>query len=277
MPGRTVIQWEKDDLDPVGPGEDRPARPRHADAAAGLPAVHQAAARRDDRSRARSPMDDQAVYDDLCAADTIGVFQVESRAQMNTLPRLKPRAFYDLVVEVAIIRPGPDPGRHGASVPAPAEWRGGGDVSASVARADPQAHARRAALPGAGNAGGDRAGRILAGRGGRAAPRDGTQAEPRAHGGDLPAHARRHGEERHRVGRTRIESSTRSTDSPTTDFPRATRRASRCSCMRRRISSTTTRRSSRRRSSTRSRWGSTRRARWWRTRGVTAWRCGRWT
>jgi error-prone DNA polymerase len=52
-------------------------------------------------------MDDQAVYDDLCAADTIGVFQVESRAQMNTLPRLKPRKFYDLVVEVAIIRPGP--------------------------------------------------------------------------------------------------------------------------------------------------------------------------
>jgi error-prone DNA polymerase len=47
------------------------------------------------------------VYDDLCRADTIGVFQVESRAQMNTLPRLKPRCFYDLVVEVAIIRPGP--------------------------------------------------------------------------------------------------------------------------------------------------------------------------
>ena len=52
-------------------------------------------------------MTDQAVYDDLCAADTIGVFQVESRAQMNTLPRLKPRCFYDLVVEVALIRPGP--------------------------------------------------------------------------------------------------------------------------------------------------------------------------
>ncbi|MGQ0649391.1 MAG: helix-hairpin-helix domain-containing protein, partial [Gemmatimonadaceae bacterium] len=52
-------------------------------------------------------MADQAVYDDICAADTIGVFQVESRAQMNTLPRLKPRSFYDLVVEVAIIRPGP--------------------------------------------------------------------------------------------------------------------------------------------------------------------------
>lgn len=53
------------------------------------------------------PPEDPAVYDLLCAADTVGVFQVESRAQMNTLPRLKPRCFYDLVVEVALIRPGP--------------------------------------------------------------------------------------------------------------------------------------------------------------------------
>ena len=50
---------------------------------------------------------DPAVYDMLCAADSVGVFQVESRAQMATLPRLKPRKFYDLVVEVALIRPGP--------------------------------------------------------------------------------------------------------------------------------------------------------------------------
>src|SRR5207245_3214840 len=52
------------------------------------------------------PQEDE-VYDLLCAADTVGVFQVESRAQMATLPRLKPRCFYDLVVEVALIRPGP--------------------------------------------------------------------------------------------------------------------------------------------------------------------------
>jgi error-prone DNA polymerase len=56
---------------------------------------------------AQLDMTDQAVYDDICRADTVGVFQIESRAQMNTLPRLKPRCFYDLVVEVAIIRPGP--------------------------------------------------------------------------------------------------------------------------------------------------------------------------
>uniref|UniRef100_UPI0005B9CB73 error-prone DNA polymerase n=1 Tax=Actinomyces polynesiensis TaxID=1325934 RepID=UPI0005B9CB73 len=53
------------------------------------------------------PEEDPRVYDLLCAADTVGVFQVESRAQMNTLPRLRPRRFYDIVVEVALIRPGP--------------------------------------------------------------------------------------------------------------------------------------------------------------------------
>ena len=55
----------------------------------------------------------------LQQADTIGVFQVESRAQMATLPRIRPERFYDLVVQVAIIRPGPDRGRHGASLPPP--------------------------------------------------------------------------------------------------------------------------------------------------------------
>src|SRR5690606_11832429 len=53
------------------------------------------------------PQEDPAVYDLLCAADTVGVFQVESRAQMATLPRLQPRCFYDIVIEVALIRPGP--------------------------------------------------------------------------------------------------------------------------------------------------------------------------
>src|SRR5207342_82022 len=53
------------------------------------------------------PAEDAAVYEMLCAADSIGVFQVESRAQMSMLPRLRPRKFYDLVIEVAIVRPGP--------------------------------------------------------------------------------------------------------------------------------------------------------------------------
>ena len=64
------------------------------------------------------PAEDPATYDMICQADTVGVFQIESRAQMSMLPRLQPRCFYDLVIEVAIVRPGPDPGRHGASLSA---------------------------------------------------------------------------------------------------------------------------------------------------------------
>src|ERR1043165_8199001 len=59
------------------------------------------------RDVADVPQDDPAVYEMLCQADSVGVFQVESRAQMSMLPRLKPRRFYDLVIEVAIVRPGP--------------------------------------------------------------------------------------------------------------------------------------------------------------------------
>ena len=57
------------------------------------------------------PSEDPAVYDMICSADTIGVFQIESRAQMSMLPRLRPRCFYDLVIEVAIVRPGPIQGK----------------------------------------------------------------------------------------------------------------------------------------------------------------------
>jgi len=106
MAARTVIQWDKDDLDPV--------RLIKIDLLGlGMLTLLQDAAVLLRRTRgvvfdlARLPMDDPAVYDMICRADTIGVFQIESRAQMNTLPRLAPRCFYDLVVEVALIRPGP--------------------------------------------------------------------------------------------------------------------------------------------------------------------------
>jgi error-prone DNA polymerase len=106
MPERTVIQWDKDDLGPV--------RLIKIDLLGlGMLTMIQEAIRLVRLHRgvtidlARLPMNDSAVYDMLCRADTIGVFQVESRAQMNTLPRLAPRTFYDLVVEVALIRPGP--------------------------------------------------------------------------------------------------------------------------------------------------------------------------
>jgi error-prone DNA polymerase len=106
MADRTVIQWEKDDLDPVG-------LVKIDLLGLGMLTLIQDCLFYVRQTRgitvdlARLDTNDQAVYDDLCAADTIGIFQVESRAQMNTLPRLKPRSFYDLVVEVAIIRPGP--------------------------------------------------------------------------------------------------------------------------------------------------------------------------
>jgi len=106
MKDRTVIQWEKDDLDPM--------RLVKIDLLGlGMLTLLQKCITYVRKTRgvtvdlAQLDMADQAVFDDMCNADTIGVFQIESRAQMNTLPRLKPRTFYDLVVEVALIRPGP--------------------------------------------------------------------------------------------------------------------------------------------------------------------------
>ena len=110
MPERTVIQWDKDDLGPV--------KLIKIDLLGlGMLTLLQDAIVLLRRTRgvtfdlARMNMDDPAVYDMICKADTIGVFQIESRAQMNTLPRLAPRRFYDLVVEVALIRPGPIQGK----------------------------------------------------------------------------------------------------------------------------------------------------------------------
>ena len=106
MEERTVIEWDKNDLDALGIlkidvlGLGMLTCVRKA---FGLIERHHA--RR--LSLATVPPEDGAVYDMLCEADTVGVFQVESRAQMSMLPRLKPRCFYDLVIEVAIVRPGP--------------------------------------------------------------------------------------------------------------------------------------------------------------------------
>ncbi|MEX0885782.1 MAG: PHP domain-containing protein [Phycisphaeraceae bacterium] len=118
MENRTVIEWDKDDIDTMGMlkvdvlglgmltcirkcfelVERHHARPLT------LASVFQ-----------QQPEDDPAVYDMICAADTVGVFQIESRAQMSMLPRLRPRDFYDLVIEVAIVRPGPIQSDHAAS------------------------------------------------------------------------------------------------------------------------------------------------------------------
>ena len=106
MPGRTVIQWDKDDLDALGLlkvdvlGLGMLTAMRRA-----FDLVEQHRGTR--WSLATVPAEDPVVYDMIGQADTVGVFQIESRAQMAMLPRLKPRTYYDLVIEVAIIRPGP--------------------------------------------------------------------------------------------------------------------------------------------------------------------------
>jgi error-prone DNA polymerase len=115
MPGRVVIQWDKDDCADMGIVKvDLLGLGMMAVLQDAIELVNVAPAQ-DQRSETRNvtfdlahlPQNDPAVYEMLQQADTIGVFQVESRAQMATLPRLRPTCFYDLVVEVAIIRPGP--------------------------------------------------------------------------------------------------------------------------------------------------------------------------
>lgn len=100
MPARTVIQWDKDDLDTLG------LLKIDVLALGMLSAIHRALDLVG-RRLPEVPAEDPAVYDMICAADTVGVFQIESRAQMAMLPRLRPRNFYDLVIEVALVRPGP--------------------------------------------------------------------------------------------------------------------------------------------------------------------------
>ncbi|RYF54610.1 MAG: error-prone DNA polymerase, partial [Comamonadaceae bacterium] len=106
MENRSVIQWDKDDLDDMG------LLKVDVLALGMLSALRRCLDLRAVLRGARwqlhdIPGKDTATYDMICAADTVGVFQIESRAQMSMLPRLRPRKFYDLVVEVAIVRPGP--------------------------------------------------------------------------------------------------------------------------------------------------------------------------
>jgi error-prone DNA polymerase len=106
MAERTIIQWDKDDLDALG-------LLKVDVLALGMLSAIRRALGEVSRLRGRSftmadvPREDPAVYDMIGHADTVGVFQIESRAQMSMLPRMRPRNFYDLVIEVAIVRPGP--------------------------------------------------------------------------------------------------------------------------------------------------------------------------
>src|SRR5438874_6019788 len=133
MPGRVVVQWDKDDCADLGIIKiDLLGLGMMAVLEQAIPLIrsHEGA----EVDLAQLPPDDPGVYRLLQTADTVGVFQVESRAQMATLPRMKPERFYDIIVEVAIIRPGPivgqmvNPylerraGRQEPSVPHPSLW-----------------------------------------------------------------------------------------------------------------------------------------------------------
>ena len=106
MPERTVIQWDKEDIEALG------LLKIDILALGMLTAIRRCFDLINKHhghhlSMQKIPADDKATYDMLCRADSVGVFQIESRAQMAMLPRLQPRCFYDLVIEIAIVRPGP--------------------------------------------------------------------------------------------------------------------------------------------------------------------------
>ncbi|WIV52206.1 error-prone DNA polymerase [Marivivens sp. LCG002] len=106
MEDRTVIEWDKDDIDTLG------ILKVDILSLGMLTCIRKAFDLLEEHDKTRLtlgtvPQEDPATYDMLCKADAVGVFQVESRAQMNFLPRMRPRTFYDLVIEVAIVRPGP--------------------------------------------------------------------------------------------------------------------------------------------------------------------------
>ncbi|MTV39376.1 error-prone DNA polymerase [Duganella radicis] len=106
MDGRYVIQWDKDDLEELGLMKvDVLALGMLSALRRALDLLERRSGRK--MSLYQIPPEDPATYAMMCEADTIGVFQIESRAQMSMLPRLRPREFYDLVIEVAIVRPGP--------------------------------------------------------------------------------------------------------------------------------------------------------------------------
>ena len=143
MPDRSFIEWDKDDIDALGILKvDVLALGMLTCIRKCLDLLGEHHGK--DLTLATVPREDPEVYDMLCKGDSLGVFQVESRAQMNMLPRLRPRCFYDLVIEVAIVRPGPIQGdmvhpylkrRRGAEkveIPAPGPSHGPPDELTSI-------------------------------------------------------------------------------------------------------------------------------------------------
>ena len=181
MEDRQVIEWDKDDIDAL--------KFMKVDVLAlGMLDLHEARLRSSapstrastsisPPSRPRIPR----TYAMIRKADTLGIFQIESRAQMSMLPRIKPRTFYDLVIEVAIVRPGPIQGDMVHPYLRRREGKEPVDLSQAGTGEGARQDARRAAVPGTGDAGRDRMRRLHRRRGRSAAPRH----------GDLQVHRRR--------------------------------------------------------------------------------------
>ena len=188
MEDRTFIEWDKDDIDELGLMKVDVLALGMLTCIAkafGLMELHGLTPSSPERKidLADIPQGDPDTYDMLCKGDSLGVFQVESRAQMNMLPRLKPRKFYDLVIQVAIVRPGPIQGDmvHPYLRRRDKTREGRLSFSCAAARSRRTAagagqNARRAAVPRAGDEAGDGCGRVF-GCGGEQAPQS---------DGDLP-------------------------------------------------------------------------------------------
>ena len=226
MEERTTVEWDKDDLDALGLLKvDVLALGMLTALSKGLDLLDRHYGQR--LTLATIPPEEPQVYAMIQRADTIGVFQIESRAQMSMLPRLKPANFLRSRDRGRDRAPRPDPGRHGASLSAPPAGPRGGRLSLEGTRGRLEQDARRAAVPGAGDEDRHRRGRIHA-RGSRSvAPRDGD-VPPRRHDPDLSGEdGRGHGGQRLRRASSPSAASARSRGSANTAFPRAMRRASR--------------------------------------------------
>ena len=245
-------------------GEVRPARSRHAQRARTTPSISSAstAATRStwppSRRRTRSTR--------CCAAPTPSACSRSNRGRRWPRCRgCKPRRFYDLVVEVALIRPGPIQGGSVHPVHPPPQRAGADHLSAPAARELARQDARCAAVPGAADADGDRRRRVHAGRGRRAAPGDGLEARQGADGA-VAGPAVRGMAERGITGDVADEIFMKMAAFANYGFPESHASASRTSSTPRRGSSSTSRRRSARHCSTPSRWGSGARTRWSRMR-----------
>jgi error-prone DNA polymerase len=261
MDGRTVLQWDKDDcaymglvkFDMLGLGM--------------LAALQYSFDLADEHCGERwdmhsIPKEEQGVYDQLCRADTIGVFQVESRAQMGTLPRLLPRRFYDLVIEVALVRPGPIQG--GAVHPYIRRRTGEEPITYIHPSLEPVLE-RTLGVPLFQEQLMQMAIAVGGCSGGRWGPSAGTRRSTGCGTSSTRAWRRTTS-----TARTPTPSTRRSRPSRTSASRRATRSASRSSSTRVRGCVCTTRARSSRHCCVRNRWASTRRRRWWRTPDGTA-------